>query len=57
MISKLPYRLGIGLVIINNQDEVFTGRRLDSTKAWQMPQGGICQALVLSRRRPVKISD
>ena len=41
MISKLPYRLGVGLVIINYQDKIFTGRRLDSTKAWQMPQGGI----------------
>ena len=41
MISSLPYRLGVGLVIINNQHEIFTGRRLDNTKAWQMPQGGI----------------
>ena len=41
MISSLPYRLGVGLVIINNQSEIFTGRRIDSTKAWQMPQGGI----------------
>ena len=41
MTSRLPYRLGVGLVIINNQDEIFTGRRFDSTKAWQMPQGGI----------------
>ena len=41
MISSLPYRLGVGLVIINKQSEIFTGRRLDSTKAWQMPQGGI----------------
>ena len=41
MISKLPYRLGVGLVIINYQDKIFTGRRLDSTRAWQMPQGGI----------------
>ena len=41
MISSLPYRLGVGLVIINKQAEIFTGRRLDSTKAWQMPQGGI----------------
>ena len=41
MISSLPYRLGVGLVIINNQYEIFTGRRLDNTKAWQMPQGGI----------------
>ena len=41
MISSLPYRLGVGLVIINSQSEIFTGRRLDNTKAWQMPQGGI----------------
>ena len=41
MTSSLPYRLGVGLIIINKQSEIFTGRRLDSTKAWQMPQGGI----------------
>ena len=41
MIDELPYRLGVGLVIVNEQMKIFTGRRLDSTKAWQMPQGGI----------------
>ena len=41
MINTFPYRLGVGLVIINDQSKIFTGRRLDSTKAWQMPQGGI----------------
>ena len=41
MSSSLPYRLGVGLVIINNESEIFTGHRLDSTQAWQMPQGGI----------------
>ena len=41
MISSLPYRLGVGLVIINSQHKIFTGRRVDTTKAWQMPQGGI----------------
>ena len=41
MIDSLPYRLGVGLVIINNESKIFTGRRLDGTKAWQMPQGGI----------------
>ena len=41
MINLLPYRLGVGLVIINDQLEIFTGRRLDNTKSWQMPQGGI----------------
>ena len=41
MISSLPYRLGVGLVIINSESKIFTGRRLDNTNAWQMPQGGI----------------
>ena len=41
MISTLPYRLGVGLIIINDQSKIFTGCRLDSSKAWQMPQGGI----------------
>ena len=41
MNSSLPYRLGVGLVIINSQSKIFTGRRLDSSRAWQMPQGGI----------------
>ena len=39
--QNLPYRLGIGLVIIRSDKKIFTGRRLDSTSAWQMPQGGI----------------
>ena len=41
MISSLPYLLGVGLVIINSESKIFTGRRLDNTNAWQMPQGGI----------------
>ncbi len=41
MSSSLSYRLGVGLVIINNESKIFTGRRLDGTRAWQMPQGGI----------------
>ena len=43
MIEKrdLPYRLGVGLVIVRADKKIFTGRRLDNTSAWQMPQGGI----------------
>jgi putative (di)nucleoside polyphosphate hydrolase len=40
--SGLPYRLGVGVVMLNRQGLVFVGKRLDSTmEAWQMPQGGI----------------
>ena len=41
-INKLPYRPGVGLMILNPRLEVFVGRRIDSKlEAWQMPQGGI----------------
>jgi putative (di)nucleoside polyphosphate hydrolase len=43
-ISRLPYRRGVGIVLINAQDKVFVAQRIDSTEpAWQMPQGGIDQ--------------
>lgn len=41
-LAKLPYRPGVGLMILNSKLEVFVGRRIDSkAEAWQMPQGGI----------------
>jgi len=40
--SGLPYRPGVGVLLLNTQSRVFVGQRLDSTlEAWQMPQGGI----------------
>jgi putative (di)nucleoside polyphosphate hydrolase len=36
------YRSGVGIMLLNNRNEVFVGRRIDVAKdAWQMPQGGI----------------
>ena len=41
-VSGLPYRPGVGVMLLNDAREVFVGQRLDSTlEAWQMPQGGI----------------
>lgn len=40
-ISKLPYRPCVGIMILNTQGEVFVGERIDTTSAWQMPQGGV----------------
>lgn len=40
--SGLPYRPGVGVLLINPAGLVFVGQRLDSKlEAWQMPQGGI----------------
>lgn len=39
---KLPFRPGVGMMIINKDNRVFVGKRLDSKiNRWQMPQGGI----------------
>ncbi len=38
----LPYRPGVGVMLLNDKKQVFVARRIDSTsEAWQMPQGGI----------------
>ncbi len=35
------YRPGVGLVIFNDQGQVFLAERIGSADSWQMPQGGI----------------
>jgi putative (di)nucleoside polyphosphate hydrolase len=38
----LPFRPGVGLMILNHDKQVFVGRRVDTrSESWQMPQGGI----------------
>lgn len=40
--SHLPYRQGVGIMLLNAQGQVFVAKRLDTmVEAWQMPQGGI----------------
>ena len=40
--SGLPYRPGVGIMLLNADNRIFVGQRLDSkVEAWQMPQGGI----------------
>ena len=40
--DNLPFRLSVGMMIINKQNKIFVAKRIDSkTNGWQMPQGGI----------------
>ena len=40
--QKLPMRTGVGIVVLNNQNHVFVGKRKDNPgNKWQMPQGGV----------------
>lgn len=42
MYKNLPYRPGVGIMLLNSENNVFVGKRIDTTsEAWQMPQGGI----------------
>ena len=41
MTSDLPYRPCVGVVLANTDGLIFTGERIDTPGAWQMPQGGI----------------
>ena len=40
--NNLPLRLGVGIVLINSENKIFVGKRIDNpVNSWQMPQGGV----------------
>tara|TARA_Y100000590_G_C15681122_1_gene999833 strand:- start:719 stop:1195 length:477 start_codon:yes stop_codon:yes gene_type:complete len=40
--KELPLRIGVGIALLNRENKVFVGKRIDNPKSfWQMPQGGI----------------
>lgn len=41
--ASLPYRPCVGIMLVNEDGQVFVGKRIDNKEgdAWQMPQGGI----------------
>ena len=42
--SDLSLRIGVGIILLNHENNVFVGKRIDNPKNfWQMPQGGVDQ--------------
>ena len=40
--SNLPLRIGVGIIVLNRNNLVFVGKRIDNpANFWQMPQGGV----------------
>ena len=40
--KELPLRIGVGILLLNNENKVFVGKRIDNPESfWQMPQGGV----------------
>ena len=42
--KKLQLRIGVGIILLNSENKVFVGKRIDNPENfWQMPQGGVDQ--------------
>ena len=42
MKNKLPLRVGVGIIVMNKNNQIFVGKRKDNpVDKWQMPQGGV----------------
>jgi len=40
--KELPLRIGVGIVLLNQKNNILVGKRIDNPKnSWQMPQGGV----------------
>ena len=51
---QLPMRTGVGIIVLNNNNQVFVGKRKDNPgDKWQMPQGGVDKGedLITAMRR------
>ena len=40
--KELPLRIGVGIILLNEKNKIFVGKRIDNpNNFWQMPQGGV----------------
>ena len=40
--KSLPFRKGVGIIVLNKYNKIFVAKRIDNPKNfWQMPQGGV----------------
>ena len=40
--KELPLRTGVGILLLNHENKIFVGKRIDNpANSWQMPQGGV----------------
>ena len=42
--QELPLRIGVGIALLNHENKIFVGKRIDNpANSWQMPQGGVVE--------------
>ena len=55
--KKLPLRIGVGAIVLNNENKILVGKRADNPiDKWQMPQGGVDKGenFISAMRRELK---
>ena len=55
--KKLPLRIGVGAIVLNNENKILVGKRADNPiDKWQMPQGGVNKGenFISAMRRELK---
>ena len=55
--KQLPLRMGVGIILLNHENKVFVGKRIDNpANFWQLPQGGVDknEDLLCAARRELK---
>lgn len=41
MIDRRGFRLNVGIILVNNENKLFWGKKAGHENAWQFPQGGV----------------
>ena len=50
--KNLPLGIGVGAIVLNNNNRIFVGKRKDNPiDKWQMPQGGVNKNENVSKAR------
>ena len=55
--KNLPLRIGVGVIVLNDENKIFVGKRKDNpVDKWQMPQGGVDKGenFISAMRRELK---
>jgi putative (di)nucleoside polyphosphate hydrolase len=55
--KQLPLRNGVGIILLNNENKIFVGKRIDNpVNFWQLPQGGVDknEGLLCAAKRELK---
>ena len=56
--KELPLRIGVGIALLNYENKIFVGKRIDNpANSWQMPQGGVDKNENFLLKKEIKLME